>query len=165
MKKLLTLLVALLLLPSCNYQMKSDVVLIKNTIESFYNTQYKSYLEMEYKDITPYLDMTKIQNQNKVVALKALTIRRKYIDEKGYAYVEKKAFPLTFSYKTVDINGESAKVIVKIEIDEHQAYPPFVSYGENTFELNKHEGSWKIVNHAYPGLSNFEISVEKNYQN
>ncbi|WP_271629711.1 hypothetical protein [Caldicellulosiruptor sp. DIB 104C] len=34
---------------------------IKNIIESFYNTQYDAYLQMEYKDITPYLDMTKIQ--------------------------------------------------------------------------------------------------------
>ncbi|WP_029688484.1 hypothetical protein [Thermoanaerobacter sp. A7A] len=32
---------------------------IKNTIESFYNAQYDAYLQIQYKDITPYLDMTK----------------------------------------------------------------------------------------------------------
>lgn len=65
---------------------------IKNIIESFYNTQYDAYLQMEYKDITPYLDMTKIQNQNKVIALKNLTARRKYIYQKGYCYIEKRRF-------------------------------------------------------------------------
>lgn len=38
---------------------------------------------MEYIDTTPYLDMTKIQNQNKVIALKELTFRRKYALKKG----------------------------------------------------------------------------------
>ncbi|WP_250160060.1 hypothetical protein [Caloranaerobacter azorensis] len=84
-KKLFKLLVMLLLLSACNYQAKSDADAIKNTIKSFYNTQYDAYLEMKYKDITPYLDMSKIQNQNKVIALKRLTIRRKYIDEKNIA--------------------------------------------------------------------------------
>ncbi|SHK66791.1 hypothetical protein, partial [Paramaledivibacter caminithermalis] len=66
MKKFLKILLMLLflLLFSCNYQAKSDGDTIKNIIESFYNTQYESYLQMEYKDITPYLDMSKIQNRN-----------------------------------------------------------------------------------------------------
>lgn len=116
---------------------------------------------MEYKDITPYLDMTKIQNQNKVVALKTLTIRRKYIDEKGYGYVEKRTFPLIFNYKIVDIDDDNAKVILEIKIDEKQAYPPFISHGENIFELSKHNDNWKIISHIYPNLNNFEVSTVK----
>ncbi|GAV25915.1 hypothetical protein ciss_18480, partial [Carboxydothermus islandicus] len=52
---------------SCSINEKDDYALIKETIEKFYDTQYKAYLELEYKDITPFLDMTKIQNQNKVI--------------------------------------------------------------------------------------------------
>ncbi len=40
--------------------------------------------------------MSRIQNQNKVTALKELTFRRKYTAEKGYGYVEKRRFPLEF---------------------------------------------------------------------
>ena len=84
------------LLSGCSYILKDDKDLIKNTIERFYDTQYKAYLKMEYIDITPYLDMSRIQNQNKVTALKELTFRRKYTAEKGYGYVEKRRFPLEF---------------------------------------------------------------------
>ncbi|EOC99282.1 hypothetical protein [Caldisalinibacter kiritimatiensis] len=161
MKKILKLLLILLLLSSCNYQIKSDVDTIKDTIESFYNTQYDSYLEMKYKDITPYLDMSKIQNRNKVIALKTLAIRRKYIDEKGYGYVEKRRFPLTFNYKSIDIKNDYAKVILEINLDKQQAYPPFISSGENVFELKKYNNNWKIISHSYSGLKVFEVLIDK----
>ncbi|WP_069648851.1 hypothetical protein [Caloranaerobacter ferrireducens] len=161
MRKLLNLIVISLFLSACTYQIESNVDSIKNTIESFYNTQYDAYLEMEYKDITPYLDMTKIQNQNKVIALEALTVRRKYTDEKGYCYVEKRRFPLTFSYKTIDIKSDCAKVILEIKIDRQQVYPPFITYGENIFELKKDGANWKITSHIYPGLNIFEVSTDK----
>ncbi|WP_242844239.1 hypothetical protein [Caloranaerobacter azorensis] len=160
-KKLFKLLVMLLLLSACNYEAKSDADAIKNTIESFYNTQYDAYLEMKYKDITPYLDMSKIQNQNKVIALKRLTIRRKYIDEKKYCYVEKRRFPLSFKYKSIDIKNNHAKVILEIKIDRQQVYPPFIDSGENVFELKKDGDDWKIISHSYSGLKMFEVSTDK----
>ncbi|GAV25403.1 hypothetical protein ciss_13360 [Carboxydothermus islandicus] len=134
---------------------------IKETIEKFYDTQYKAYLELEYKDITPFLDMTKIQNQNKVIALKSLVARRKYIDEKKYGYVEKRRFPVTFNYKKIEVKNNKAEVILVLEIDNQQAYPPFISSGINTFELKKEKGNWKIINHDYMKLEMFEISKTK----
>ncbi|WP_039764012.1 amidase domain-containing protein [Caldicellulosiruptor sp. F32] len=134
---------------------------IKNIIESFYNTQYDAYLQMEYKDITPYLDMTKIQNQNKVIALKNLTARRKYIYQKGYCYIEKRRFPLEFNYKAIDINGNQANIILEIKLDAQNAYPPFICGGENIFKLIKMEDGWKITEHDYEDLSFYEISKEK----
>lgn len=134
---------------------------IKNTIESFYNVQYDAYLQMQYKDITPYLDMTKIQNQNKVIALKNLTARRNYIYQKGYCYIEKTRFPLEFNYRGIDIKDNQASVILEIKLDAQNAYPPFICDGENVFKLTKMEGNWKITEHDYNELNFYEISKEK----
>ncbi|HCD09166.1 MAG TPA: hypothetical protein DEQ01_02130, partial [Thermoanaerobacter sp.] len=133
------------LLSACGYTFKNEEDHVKYTIEKFYNVQYKAYLKMEYIDTTPYLDMTKIQNQNKVIALKELTFRRKYAFEKGYGYVERRRFPLKFNYKNIDINGNRAKVVVELEIDRTKAYPMFICPGDNIFELEKQDGHWKII--------------------
>ncbi|EOC99283.1 amidase domain-containing protein [Caldisalinibacter kiritimatiensis] len=164
MKKVITIVLCITLLFINTFSMASTLNnedTIKDTIESFYNTQYDSYLEMKYKDITPYLDMSKIQNRNKVIALKTLAIRRKYIDEKGYGYVEKRRFPLTFNYKSIDIKNDYAKVILEINLDKQQAYPPFISSGENIFYLKKYNDTWKIIEHDYIGLKMFESSKVK----
>jgi hypothetical protein len=149
------------LLSACGYTFKNEEDHVKYTIEKFYNVQYKAYLKMEYIDTTPYLDMTKIQNQNKVIALKELTFRRKYAFEKGYGYVERRRFPLKFNYKNIDINGNRAKVVVELEIDRTKAYPMFICPGDNIFELEKQDGHWKIINHTYQGLTQYELWIDK----
>lgn len=143
-KIVLFLLCLILIIPNsiayANSHKNNEEEIIKNVIESFYNTQYDAYLQMEYKDITPYLDMTKIQNQNKVIALKNLTARRKYIYQKGYCYIEKRRFPLEFNYKAIDINGNQASVILEIKLDGQNAYPPFICGGENIIEEGWYAG-------------------------
>lgn len=164
MKKFVSVMLTIMLLAIPNltiYANSNAEEEIKNIIESFYDVQYDAYLKMEYKDITPYLDMTQIQNQNKVIALKNLTARRNYIAKKGYAYVENRRFPLTFNYKAIDINDNQAKVIVELKIDFEKAYPPFISPGENVFKLEKEKGIWKIVEHNYEELKYYEGSKEK----
>ncbi|ADL42491.1 peptidase M56 BlaR1 [Caldicellulosiruptor obsidiansis OB47] len=140
-----------------------EIEAIKSTIEGFYETQYKAYLQMEYIDITPYLDMSKIQNHNKVVALKMLVFRRKYTDEKRYCYVEKRHFPYELHYKNIELYGNKAKVVIDLEIKLKEAYPSFISYGENIFELEKQEGTWKITKHIYDkwALMFYEFSTDQ----
>jgi len=118
---------------------------------------------MEYIDITPYLDMSKIQNHNKVVALKMLVFRRKYTDEKRYCYVEKRHFPYELHYKNIELYGNKAKVVIDLEIKLKEAYPSFISYGENIFELEKQEGTWKITKHIYDKwtLMFYEFSTDQ----
>ncbi|ADQ07086.1 peptidase M56 BlaR1 [Caldicellulosiruptor hydrothermalis 108] len=141
----------------------SEIEAIKSTIEGFYETQYKAYLQMEYIDITPYLDMSKIQNQNKVIALKELVFRRKYTDEKKYCYVEKRHFPYELHYKNIELDGNKAKVVIDLEIKLKEAYPSFISYGENIFELEKQDGTWKITKHIYDkwALMFYEFSTDQ----
>jgi hypothetical protein len=140
-----------------------EIEAIKLTIEGFYETQYKAYLQMEYIDITPYLDMSKIQNHNKVVALKMLVFRRKYTDEKKYCYVEKRHFPYELHYKEIELDGNKAKVVIDLEIKLKEAYPSFISYGDNIFELEKQDGKWKITKHIYDkwALMLYEIYTDQ----
>ncbi|WPX10056.1 M56 family metallopeptidase [Anaerocellum danielii] len=142
---------------------RSETEAIKSTIEGFYETQYKAYLQMEYIDITPYLDMSKIQNHNKVIALKELVFRRKYTDEKKYCYVEKRHFPYELHYKNIELDGNKAKVIIDLEIKLKEAYPSFISYGENIFELEKLDGKWKITKHIYDkwALMHYEFYTDQ----
>jgi hypothetical protein len=115
---------------------------------------------MEYKDITPYLDMSKIQNQNKVTALNRLCTRRKYVDKKGYWYVEKRRFPATLNFTNIIQKDNYARVSLEIETVRGEAYPPFIAR-ENIFELEKINGKWRIVNHEYGCINIFEWSKEE----
>ncbi|MGI1692255.1 hypothetical protein [Thermoanaerobacter uzonensis] len=171
-KMLIVVLVGAIIIISVFFQIWAKDVLtpnnnelgaIKSTIEGFYDTQYRAYLQMEYIDITPYLDMSKIQNHNKVVALKTLVFRRKYMDEKKYCYIEKRRFPYEIHYKDIEIDGDKARVVIDLEIKVKEAYPPFISYGENIFELEKQEGRWKITRHIYNewDLREYELYTDK----
>jgi hypothetical protein len=50
---------------------------------------------------------------------------------------------------------------VELKIDHRQAYPMFISPGDNIFELEKQGDRWKIVNHIYPGLAQYELWIDK----
>ena len=155
------ILVLTFFLIGCSYQTGSDASQIKKTIESLYKAQYDAYLTMEYKDITPYLDMDKVQNQNKVSALKKLTSRLKYMNEKAYGYVEKKRFPVAFNYEDITMNADNATVVLQLELDNKQAYPPFICTGDNVYELKKYNGIWKITSHDYEEIKMYEISIDQ----
>lgn len=135
-----------------------DPKLIIGTIESFFDTQYNSYLDMTYYDISKYLDMSKIQNQNKVIALKENVARRKRIEERGYGYIEKNRFPTSFEYESIKIDGQTAIVVFNIQIDGSQAYPFFICSGKQTIVLEKMQNEWKITDHDYESLAQFESS-------
>ena len=147
-------------LSGCSNKENIEQISIKKTIKAFLDTQYDAYLQMEYKDITPYLDMSKIQNQNKVTALNRLCTRRKYVDKKGYWYVEKRRFPATLNFTNIIQKDNYARVSLEIETVRGEAYPPFIAR-ENVFELEKIDGKWKIVNHEYGSINIFEWSKEE----
>lgn len=45
-------------------------------------------------------------------------------------------------------------------MDDNEAYPPFISSGDNILELENRNGSWKIVSHDYEGLDIYETSAD-----
>ncbi|MCR3921481.1 MAG: hypothetical protein NUK65_03060 [Firmicutes bacterium] len=156
---ILFLMIILVLLIGCN-PLDNRPNALKSTIEAFFDVQYDAYITMEYKNMTTFLDMSQIQNQNKVIALKHLTTRRKYAAEKQYGYVEKNRFPITFQYHEIQFNENQAQVTLELELDQTAAYPPFISSGEQVFTLELIDGFWRITNHIYDSLHEFELSTK-----
>lgn len=153
----LTLIIAVVPLVSCEFYSKDEKELIQ-FVEDFYEVQYDAYTELEYMDIEDYLDMSRIQNRNKVIALKKLIIQRKHMDEMKYCYIHKKKYPVEMDILNVNINGDYASLDIDVELIKDRHYPVFISEGENIFALKKMDGNWKIVNHDYDGLEFFETS-------
>lgn len=161
MKNKLILLIIILFVIGCfagcnKYSMEEKEVM--DIIKSFYSAQYEAYSNFAYRDIEPFLDMNKIQNKNKVIALKRLIIENKYLEDMKYCYINKNIYPINFIVKKININGDFAQVDLELELEEGKYYPDFVSDGENSFVLKKMNGDWKIVNHDYASFINFEKS-------
>ena len=141
-----------------NYSMEEKEVI--DIIKSFYSVQYEAYSSFTYCDVEPFLDMNKIQNKNKVIALKRLIIENKYLEDMKYCYIDKNIYPINFIIKKININGDFAQIDLELELEEERYYPEFISSGENLFVLKKMNGDWKIVNHDYAGFINFEKSCK-----
>ena len=157
---LIIIIVSSLQLSGCEIYDREEKKLI-SFIESFFDTQYEAYVNLDYIDIEPFLDMSRIQNKNKVTALKKLIIQRKHIEEMNYAIVNKNKYPFEIIVKDMNINGEYASVTVELDLDESKDYPRFISKGLNNFVLKMEDGKWEIVNHDYEGLVWFESSITR----
>lgn len=144
-------------LTGCSTYSRGEMEII-DLIKGFYATQYEAYSNFEYFDIESYLDMDKIQNQNKVIALKKLIIEHKHMDDMKYCYIDKGINPIDYDINEVKINGDYASIDVILDLKEGKYYPEFVSEGENKFVLKRTGDDWKIVNHSYDGLIYFEKS-------
>ncbi len=156
----LTLIFAVVPLISCEFYSKDEKELIQ-FVEDFYDIQYDAYTELEYIDIEDYLDMSRIQNKNKVIALKKVIIQRRHMDEMKYCYIHKTKYPVEMDILDVNINGDYASFDIDVELMKDRHYPVFISEGENRFVLKKQDGNWKIVNHDYEGLELFETSYRE----
>lgn len=153
-------LVILLSLVGCeNYSIEEKELI--DFIKSFYSVQYEAYSNFEYFDIEPYLDMNKIQNQNKIIALKRLIIEHKHMENMKYCYIDRNINPINFQIKKINVNGNFASINLEIELEKGRYYPEFISGGENNFVLKRIDNSWKIINHDYEGMIYFEKSYTK----
>lgn len=157
---MLSLIIIAIPLTGCEFYSKDKRDLIQ-FIEGFYDIQYDAYADLEYIDIEHYLDMSRIQNKNKVTALKKIIIQRKHMDDMKYCYIHKNKYPVDMDILNVRINGDYAAIDVDIELMKDRHYPVFITEGENRFALKLEEGNWKIVNHGYNGLESFETSFRE----
>lgn len=105
--------------------------------------------------------MSKIQNKNKVIALKKLIIQRRHIDDMEYGYVNKHKYPVEKVVEDININGDYASLKIEFELEKNMDYPMFISKGLNIFLLKMVENKWQIVYHDYEGLILFETSIKK----
>lgn len=105
--------------------------------------------------------MTKIQNQNKVIALKKLIIQRKHMEDMEYRYINKRKYPIEKIVKDVNINGEYASLKIELELEKNLDYPVFISNGLNCFVLKMEDNQWKIVYHDYEAMDLFECSTKE----
>lgn len=144
-------------LTGCNEYGRDERYLV-NLIEDFLNSQYEAYVNLEYIDIERFLDMSRIQNKNKVIALKKIIIQRKHVEDMKYALVNKHKYPFKIVVNDININGEYASLKIDIELDKNKDYPNFISEGLNCFILQVVDDTWKIVYHDYDGFTLFETS-------
>lgn len=143
----------------CESYSKEEQALL-GFIEEFYETQYDAYTGLEYIDIEPYLDMDKVQNKNKVTALKKIIIQRKHMEDMKYCYIDKVKHTVDINTVDVNINDNYASVKLIIDLEDNKQYPEFISGGDNSFVLKMVDEGWKIVNHDYKGFNKFEISYK-----
>lgn len=133
---------------------------IKTKIEKYYDMAYDIYLNMEMEDMSSILSMESIRNQNFIVALEENIHTWEYSISKGYTVDYRKKHPLFYSFANIVVNDNTATVQVDIDGDRNEAYPPFVSFGKNTFTLEKVDGNWLIKEHDYTDIL-FEKSKTK----
>ncbi len=156
---MLSLIMTVIPLVSCQFYSKDERELIQ-FIEGFYDIQYSAYSSLEYINIENYLDMTRVQNKNKVTALKKIIIERKHMDDMKYCYIHKNKYPVEMKVENIRINGDYAVVDIGIELMKDRHYPVFITEGENRFTLKKEDG-WRIVSHGYEGMEAFETSFRE----
>lgn len=127
---------------------------IENLIEGYYQLSYDIYLSMEMKPMDQYLDYDSIQSRNKITALQRKVDIRKYKIEKGYPNQGRERYPIFFNYKSINIDVSKAEATVVVDItgritNKQEAYPMFVSFGENKFKLKLKNENWVIYEHDY----------------
>lgn len=137
----------------------------QETIEEYIEQQYLAYSKLEYTDLSYFLDMDQVRNQNCLIWLKMLIQRRRLLKENGLCYVDTKKYnyKITYQSKPVDnrmtywkeagikMNGETF-VHFTIKGQTGKVYPPFMALNtQHTVRMRKIDGVWKITFHYYPG--------------
>ena len=117
---------------------------IQNVIEKYYNLSYDSYLELKNPNLSSVLDLNSIQNQNKITSLNETIEKWKYSLEKGYCDVIRERYPIIYNLTEIEIIDNKAIVYINIDGKKNEAYPPFVTFGENRFVLTYNDSNWLI---------------------
>lgn len=117
---------------------------IQNVIEKYYDLSYDSYLDLKSPDMSSILDLNQIQNQNKVISLDETIEKWKYSLQKGYCEVIRERYPITYNFTKIEIVDNKAIVHLAISGNKNEAYPPFITFGENIFVLQHEDSKWLI---------------------
>lgn len=136
----------------------SDSKELETVVKEYYDIFYDIYLNMEMQDVSHVLDMESVQSQNKVVAIEQNIETWKYSIKQGYTIDYRDRYPIFYDFKDVNITDNFAVIEVDLDGDSREAYPPFVTFGKNTFLLKKTSEGWHIYEHDYIELEFFELS-------
>ncbi|MBE6906742.1 amidase domain-containing protein [Marasmitruncus massiliensis] len=149
-----------------SYQaIKTAGLTAQETIEKFFELQYKAYIDLDYIDMSHLMDMSITANQNSAVWLKTLIQRRRLLAENHDCYVERQAYPYTITYdqepedirmefwKNRGISNEDELTIhFTITGEKSRAYPPvFAMNAQHTMRLKQVDDFWIITFHYFPG--------------
>lgn len=142
-----------------NKPAKTEKENIKETIENYYAKSYDMWMNLNFGDLSNYLDLNSIQSYNKTIALKQNIEKWKYSIDKGYYKGKREKHKIFFDYKSININNDEATVDVILSPEKGIcAYPFFICLGENTFELVKSNDTWLISSHNYSDIYFYERS-------
>lgn len=142
MKRILMVFLGLLLFSGPSF---ADEVSPEEFVKQYISELYSGYLYCEPRDISSYLDLEQNANQNFAQSYPMLNVRRAYIKEKDYCYVETKTFPLEVKVEEVkNIEDDVVKVTFNLVGDPHLAYPPYFYLGRNHFHLVRGDDGWKL---------------------
>ena len=138
---------------------------VEETIEAYFDEQYKAYINLAYADISSILDMEQQSNRNMISWTKMLAQRRRLIDEYDFCYVEKTMFEYSINYEEQpdderlefwgnrNISSPDDVVVhFRITGEEGGAYPPIMALNSmHSIFLKKVGTQWKITRHYFPG--------------
>ncbi len=183
-KLLLFIILATILISACNTSVieegksseitEFDIIItpelnlsLEETIQAYFESQYSTYVTMNYLDLRFFLEMDRLNNINYTRWLRNILTRRKAIEKNKIAYVDKevKPFNIIFNqeveddrmsfFEERDIISDNDEIIhFTITSEKDTGYPPFFAMNDqHTMALNKDSGRWKIVYHYFPGAS------------
>lgn len=145
----------------------NKVAQIEDIIKGYYTASYDMWWNLKMDGLSEYLDMDSVQCQNKVTALTESIQKWKYMFDNSYYQGKRERHEIYFDFHSVKINGDNATVDVVLsgETEGTPAYPMFVNFGSNIFNLHKVKGNWLIFNHDYEDVTLYEVSKTKKMGN
>ncbi len=149
-----------------------------NTISNYYELMYQAYLKKTVSEemFMHCLDMNQVQNKNKITAMKKLNMNWDYF-QTIYSSYNPVASPVSLHLEDIiKKENDSYEVIVQIiggklpadyspedylvgmgsNMEQQEQIPPFVSLGQNIFQLRYQGDQLLIEKHTYDGQKNFE---------
>lgn len=149
MKKNIVLILLILALSSQSFALEEEA---EELVYSYFSSLYGAYSLNQVLDLSPLFDLSSAISANFVDSFKFLIERRAYIDRMGYAYVEKRVFPLAIEIEEVYEEGDYGRVVFFLKADDSLAYPPFVYPGRNIFHLSRDREGWKIFDRRHASI-------------
>lgn len=168
-----------------SYMVKADVQQQQTeqamaSIANYYKMMYQAYYNGDVQEsmFANSLDMTQVQNKNKITAMRKLNMNWNYFRSLYPDYAPASSIIALHLESCLEQGDGNYKVVVQIkanagpadyspedyligveQMDMNQnqhTIPPFVSVGENTFILTDQGGNFLIQKHIYDGQKDFE---------
>ncbi len=137
---------------------------VRQTVRGFYESLIEAYRGEDIQITETYLDMNEIQSKNVLTALECISFSKKYM-ETEYNIIEEGDYPYTIEFKSIEpVDEDEYRVVIFMDLEAGETYPPFLSEEEHTFYLRKLGESWKIYRHDWSGIGMFEVFTDQIYE-